>query len=357
MLAQTITTIDEGAFENCTGLMHVIIPKNVTHIKSGAFAGCSQLCGVTVASDNDSFASEDGALFNKDKTELLYVPATFVGQQGKKDGRFMIPEGVVSVADYACSGCVGIRELVLPESIYWIAPHAFEGCDRLMCVYAPIGFVDWDWFEDCESVQKCFYRDPLGLIYDRYPIKISMVGKEIVCANILRGVEKIEAKAFVNCNLLSQVSIPETVTMIGEYPFVGCKNLTKFNVTPQNPVFFTDGHGVLFYKANHSNIVLVRAPIALCGVYRIPEGVTHIDGGAFESCAGLMEVIAPPSVRRIEKWAFIDCADLLRLVLPTGDASFSASITEKCPKLTVYAPANSWSEQCAKQYKIPFQAE
>jgi hypothetical protein len=70
-----------------------------------------------------------------------------------------------------------------------------------------------------------------------------------------------------------------------------------------------------------------------------------------------MEVIAPPSVRRIEKWAFIDCADLLRLVLPTGDASFSARITEKCPKLTVYAPANSWSEQCAKQYKIPFQAE
>jgi hypothetical protein len=70
-----------------------------------------------------------------------------------------------------------------------------------------------------------------------------------------------------------------------------------------------------------------------------------------------MEVIAPSSVRGIGKWAFIDCSDLLRLALPKGNATFSARITEKCPKLTVYAPANSWSEKYAKQYNTPFQVE
>lgn len=65
----------------------MIIPQNVTKIEPGAFAGCTQLCGVTVSIDSIYFSCEDGALFNKDKTTLFYVPATLQGQQGKKDGR------------------------------------------------------------------------------------------------------------------------------------------------------------------------------------------------------------------------------------------------------------------------------
>ena len=139
MLGPTVTSIDSGAFENCTGLLHMIIPPNVTKIEPGAFAGCTQLCGVTVSADSIYFSCEDGALFNKDKTTLFYVPATLLGQQGKKDGRFQVPDSVTYIAPFAFSGCKEIKEIILPDSLKTIGKDAFENCSALTTVYAPAG--------------------------------------------------------------------------------------------------------------------------------------------------------------------------------------------------------------------------
>jgi hypothetical protein len=332
MLAQTVTTIAEGAFESCAGLLHMIIPKNVTHIKPGAFVGCSQLCGVTVASDNDSFASEDGALFNKDKTELLYVPATFVGQQGKKDGRYQIPESVAYIEARAFCGCKEIKEIILPHWLADFGERPFEGCSSLETVYFSsdmLGCYDRI-FEGCDNLQKRYIRDPHGVIYNLDTRKIEHVWKDIHRAFLENIVERIEDNVFTNRTHLATVTIPQSVNYIAEAAFKGCKNLTMFWVAPENESFYTDEHGVLFRKGKQ-NIALLRAPSNLAGNYCVPDGVTHIASYAFESCPQLAKVTIPKSVWTIRSQAFVDC-----------------------PNVTICAPARSEAEKFAMSNNITF---
>ena len=334
MLAQSVTTIDQGAFENCTGLLHMVIPKNVTHIKPGAFVGCSQLCGVTVASDNNSFVSEDGVLFNKDKTELLYAPATLTGQQGKKDGRYHVPESVSHIAAHAFCGCKEIKEVILP---HWLANYGekpFEGCSSLETVYFPfdmLGCYDRI-FAGCDNLQKRYVRDPYGVIYNLDTCKIEHVWKDIYRAFLENIVERIEDNVFSNRTRLVAVTIPQSVNYIAEAAFKGCKNLTEFCVAPGNEFLYTDESGVLLQKFNR-NIVLLRAPTNLVGNYCVPDGVTHILDYAFESCPQLTRVTIPKSVRSIRPNAFVDC-----------------------PHLTICAPPGSATENFAKSNKTPFVA-
>ena len=334
MLAQTVTSIGKGAFQDCTGLLHMIIPPCVTKIEPGAFAGCTQLCGVTVAADNVNFKTDqDGALYNKDKTRLYYVPSTLRGQRDKKDGRYIVPEGVTHIEDRAFWGCSGIKELILPDTLKFVGEDAFEGCSGLEKVYVPVGFSRWYVFDNCKNLQKRSVRDPLGLIYNWETKQIETVWKDIVHANILNGVEKIEPKTFAERMGLTAVAIPRSVTYISGAAFAGCKNLTDIQVDSENEVLYTDEHGVLFQKGK-SSIALLRAPVNLGGSYCVPEGVTHIEPCAFECCTQLTVVTVPKSVWLIKPRAFLDC-----------------------PNLTICGPAGSEAEKFAKDNKIPFAAK
>ena len=330
MLGQTVTSIGSGAFENCTGLLHMIIPPNVTKIEPGAFAGCTQLCGVTVSADNLYFSCEDGALFSKDKTTLIYVPATLQGQRNKKDGRYQVPDSVTNIAPQAFSGCAGIKEIVLPDSLKTIGKNAFEGCSGLTSVYAPAGVVKWDEvFSQCENLKNRYIRDPQGIIYNRDTRKIVHVWNKIECAYILNGVESIEANTFANCPQLTTVGIPKTVTDISSSAFKGCKNLTTIVVSAENEGLYTDESGVLYRKVR-DNVALLRAPTNLSATYCVPKGVTHIAQNAFESCLQLKKLVIPESVWAIQRGAFVDCPNLSICGKPGSDAE-EAARTHKIP--------------------------
>jgi len=334
MLAQSVTSINRGAFENCTGLLHMLIPKNVTKIEAGAFAGCTQLCGVTVASDNANYVTDrDGVLFNKDKTELLYVPATLNGQENTKDGRYVVPEGVTHIAGKAFSKCLGIREILLSDTLQSVAKDAFEGCDHLTTVVAPPGVAVWQALKDCKNLKNRYIRDMRGILYDLDTGKIKTVLGNIVTAHILNGVREIAPKTFANRKLLQKVDIPETLTDIGSCAFAGCENLTAFSVAPGNPVMHTDERGVLFQKYK-DNVVLVRAPVDLCGNYRIPDGVTHICSRAFEGCSQLEELIVPDSVWVIQDEAIMDCPNLRRISFLGTCCLHTGREIVNCPQLS-----------------------
>ncbi|MDR2517372.1 MAG: leucine-rich repeat domain-containing protein [Spirochaetaceae bacterium] len=77
----SVTTIGNFAFRNCETLTGISIPASVTAIGRGAFAGCENLTGITV-NGGSSFSSEDGALFNADKTTLIRYPPAKSGGAG-----------------------------------------------------------------------------------------------------------------------------------------------------------------------------------------------------------------------------------------------------------------------------------
>lgn len=109
-------------------------------------------------------------------------------------------------------------------------------------------------------------------------------------------VTTIDSNAFSGQGLfsMSSVHIPDTVTVIREYAFKNCWNLTYII---------------------------------------IPDSVTHIRSGAFQNCDKLTEVVLPDSVTYMGEETFRDCDNLTRVVLPAGVTSLSGTFME-CPLLT-----------------------
>jgi hypothetical protein len=79
-----VTSIGEWAFSECVSLTSVTIPNSVTSIGDGAFAICEKLTSINVNSGNTNYSSDQGVLYNKNKTSLVQYP-------GGKTGAFTIP--------------------------------------------------------------------------------------------------------------------------------------------------------------------------------------------------------------------------------------------------------------------------
>ncbi|MCL2013394.1 MAG: leucine-rich repeat protein [Oscillospiraceae bacterium] len=121
----SVTWIGQNVFEN-TKITTVTIPAFLTNIGAGAFAKCELLTTINVASDNPNYTSENGVLFNKNKTYIVQYPAG-------KSGSYVVPSGVTRINLWAFSGCAALTELTIPRSVTYIGGDpSFENCDNLI---------------------------------------------------------------------------------------------------------------------------------------------------------------------------------------------------------------------------------
>lgn len=85
-ISNGIEYIGYGAFGDCYNVRRIEIPESIIDISS-AFWNCTNLKEIKVDSSNKNFVSEDGILFNKEKTEILKYPS------GKTNEEYIIPNG------------------------------------------------------------------------------------------------------------------------------------------------------------------------------------------------------------------------------------------------------------------------
>ena len=126
ILPDSLTSIGEGAFYN-SGLPSVTIPAAVTSIGKEALN-----CYFRVKSGNRAYASVDGVLYNRAKTELIRCPYNY-------QGTLTVPEGVKAIDKKAFHACQLLTEVKLPESLTVIEDSAFDLCTSLTAVTIPDG--------------------------------------------------------------------------------------------------------------------------------------------------------------------------------------------------------------------------
>ncbi|MFA6860262.1 MAG: InlB B-repeat-containing protein [Clostridia bacterium] len=149
-IPESITTFGYYAFSISSKLTSISISSNVISIGISAIGFCTSLTNISVSNDNANYLSEDGVLFNKDKTILLQYPAE------KQGSSYTIPDGVIiveSVAFYSCKKLTSviipssvttidifsfshsnITSITIPSSVANIENYAFSNCTNLTCV-------------------------------------------------------------------------------------------------------------------------------------------------------------------------------------------------------------------------------
>ena len=174
-IPDSVTSINNSAFESCNNITSVTIPDSVTSIGNEVFGNCTSLVSVTIPNSVTSIGSS--------AFEFCYDITSVT-----------IPDSVTSIGYSAFSGCLSLTSITISDSVKSIEGATFSGCDSLTSVTIPdsVKSIGDDAFGYCTSLKS---------------------------VTIPNSVTSIGYYAFTHCTSLKSVTIPYSVTRIGEKAF------------------------------------------------------------------------------------------------------------------------------------------
>ena len=279
-IPDSVTSIGDSAFDGCIGLTSIIIPDSVMSIGDFAFYGCIGLSSIIIPDSVTSIG--DWSFYGCIGLTSITIPdsVTSIGDSAFLNCRSLtsvtIGDSVTSIGDSAFLNCRSLTSVTIGDSVTNIGEYAFFGCDKLIEVYNKstldirLGLIDYgyvayyaknvytqdggSWFTDTSDGFRFFYDGEQGYLMGYYgsETEIDLPASFTAYDGTLVESYAIYKYAFQGCTDLIAVTIPDSVTSIGEYAFYYCGSLTSVT---------------------------------------IPDGVTSIGDHAFSGCSNLTSVI------------------------------------------------------------------
>ena len=268
-IPNTVMSIQDYAFNNCTGLTgNLVIPNSVTEIGNEAFYNCKGLNGTLTLSNNLKTIGK----------------SAFYNCLGFK-GSLTLPNSVTTIGVSAFERCSGFTSLKLSDALSVIPSNAFERCTSLSGILVIPNSVT--------EIGNFAFRNCTGFN-----------GTLTLSSNL----KTIKERAFCGCSKFTgSLTLPNSVTTIGIVAFEGCSGFT--NLTLSNALSVIPERA--FFKCT-----------SLSGNLVIPNSVTEIGDGAFYYCKGFNGTLTLSSkLKTIGKEAFYSCSGF------TGALTFHESVT------------------------------
>lgn len=341
-----LTTIGFQLFYDCISLISIDIPENVNSINTSAFINCLSLTSINVDPNNQKYASVDGVLYNKDKTQILYFPERYIGSYTipaslgddifptfytasikspsltyidvdpnnpnytsingvvfSKDqtqlvlfpsgysGSYEIPSGVTSIGLSAFSNCLSLTSVIIPSTVTSIGNRAFENCSSLESVTISNGVtsIGDGAFYNCSSLTSITIPESVTS-YSSTALEgcVSLTKITFLC-----DVYKL-CLPYGGCASLEEVNIGSLVSSLNSYPFDNCPFLASINVDPDNQ-YYSSVDGVLY---NKEKTELLAIPERYTGTFVIPESVTYFTWNTIYECQYITQLVASPNSQK-----------------------------------------------------------
>ena len=366
-IPDSVTSIGSFAFSHCRGLTSVKIPSSVTNIGTGIFSTCSSLTNITVDSDNPTFVSIDGTLYNKNGTMMQYAI-------GKTDSSFVVPDSVNCIYNYALNDCDNLTSVTIPDSVTTIGYDAFSGCNGLTSVTIPesVTNISYSTFINCPNLTSVFIPNSVtnigtkafGYINDDLIDGFTISGYKGSAAETYaknNGINFIEAKNIIasgttgDCTWelddegtltisgngamadydthsdvpwksyeFTNLVIGNGVTYVDEIAFMDSDELTCITVSEGNTNYDSRNNCNAIIETESNTLISGCKSTVIpnsaksigdrafqdCNYLTsitIPNGVTSIGDNAFNECSGLRSITIPNSVTKIGNYAFSPC--------------------------------------------------
>ena len=260
-LGSALTSIDVGdavseiprmAFRDSAELVSVRIGSSVTDIRYDAFRGCASLLSIDVSPDNSEYSSEDGILYDRDRTTLVTCP------QGIS-GSLTIDVPVKALGDEAFWDCRLLTHVELPDGLTTMGGWAFGECSSLLSVGIP------------DSVTSMGY-------------------------------------ACFSGSGITELIVPAGVTDMNGV-LHGCEDLAWIDVSPGNTAFVSED-GILY---SMDMTVLVKVPSTTEGDFTIRDGVIDAGHDPFTECYRITSITVPDSVTSLDVNYDLESLRVLRI--------------------------------------------
>lgn len=282
-LPDSVTKICENSFWHCKKLESLTIGSGVinigneltTNFSSKVFIDCVSLKNITVSENNTEFSSKDGVLYDKAKTQILYVPKGI-------DGEITIPDGVT-----------GMNPNIFSD-IYTLTINC-EATEK------PDSWSD-GWNGSCPVIWNCKNndKDENGYSYAIIDgIRYSFKDNEATVMRIIKISESVTIPASVAHNNVNYI-----ITSIHKDAFKDCGNYKHLNYTGDIAGWCEiDGLNYL----DNSKVFIGNQKLQEITSLTLPQGVKRIGASAFKGCALLTEVTIADTVTAIGSDAFYGC--------------------------------------------------
>lgn len=428
-----VTHIGEAAFRDCKNLKTLTIPESVSDIGFGAFQNCTSLSSITLPfvgkTKNEFFENTHlGYIFGapSDEENETFVPAslrtvTVAGGTSIKSSAFknctslteiVLPESLTSIGSSAFKNCASLVSVTIPDSVTSIEYATFEGCVSLTSFTLPenVKKIDSCAFEDCKRLVEVydlsphititagsyengqvanhalvvhtekdaesrlwtdasgyqFYEDRSTRQLVRYTGSRTALTLPETCngknyeihryafgdcdfltrITIPESVTDIGIEAFYGCTSLTSITVPESVTGIGYSAFGACTSLTSITIPfvgeTKNGTTYNKNFGYIFGATSYLDHPYLPASLHSVTI----TGGTSITYDAFNSCKSLTSIILSEGITNIGNNAFENCSALTSIVIPKSVENISFDAFTECTALTnVYygGSASDWS--------------
>ena len=321
-----VTSIGESAFNGCSGLTSITIPDSVTSMGDYCFQNCQGLTSIAIGSGVNNIGSSEFSGCNnctifdfRYSTSVPTLENVNAFENTPSNKEIIVSDSLYDtwIAENNWSSDTNnIRPCIVKAS-----QSSIGISDRTTHVrYTSQSGLD-DWYGE-------IYGSIVGR--DDRPYYTTQIPNAYHIEEIVQfgsGVTVLGKAAFNGCSLTS-VTIPSHITSIAENAFSQCVRMTAFDV--ENNSNYKAVSGLLLSKDGNT---LVTVPAGLTSM-TIPASVTNIGNCAFNGCSRLTNVTIPNGITRIGQSAFASCQGLTSMTIPNSVTSIGHNAFAWCYSLT-----------------------